>query len=147
MWHAASQKAQQTVNEDQNNAYAWFNLGASLTNIADISGADTLYTGAAQAFDRARNLGLPWRMLWYQFEPYRAYLGAGRSEEVIALTDAILSSDAGKDVEETHFYRSLALAAQGSEQASENAMETARRLNPNNVLFEAGFELPKTSGD
>ena len=47
---------------------------------------------AAAAFDQARQIGLPWRMLWYQFGPFEAYYETGRYDEVIALADATLQT-------------------------------------------------------
>ena len=41
---------------------------------------------AASAFDEARRIGLPYRMLWYQFGPFEAYLRVGRYQDVIDRT-------------------------------------------------------------
>ena len=62
-------------------AFGWFNLGSSLVAMGDGS-------GAADAFDRARALGLPWRMLWYQMGPFEAYAAVGRWDDVRALAAA-----------------------------------------------------------
>jgi hypothetical protein len=70
-------------------------------------------------------------MLWYQFEPYEAYLGNGRIQDIFTLSDAILSTEGGKNVEETYFYRSQAYQALGNETAAANALTTAFELNPN----------------
>src|SRR5690606_25723717 len=91
----------------------------------------TLYASAAAAFDQARTIGLPWRMLWYQFEPYEAYLENGRLDDVFTLSDAILSTEGGYHVEETHYHRSLAYQAQGNDTEAEAALATALELNPN----------------
>src|SRR5690606_5933284 len=66
MYTRALQKAQQELQADQNDRYAWFNLGSSLAGLGEME-------KAAQAFDQARSLKLPWRMLWYQFGPFEAY--------------------------------------------------------------------------
>jgi len=68
----------------QDLAFAWFNLGSSLNNLGNAA-------DAAAAFDQARVLQLPWRMLWYQFGPFEAYDAVGRSGDVLALTDSVLS--------------------------------------------------------
>ncbi|MEZ4580333.1 MAG: hypothetical protein R3A10_01535 [Caldilineaceae bacterium] len=52
------------------------------------------FTQAADAFDRARTLGLPWRMFWYQFGAFEAYWRTGRYEDVAALADATLAGGA-----------------------------------------------------
>ncbi|MEZ4644570.1 MAG: hypothetical protein R3E31_17855 [Chloroflexota bacterium] len=73
--------------------------------MGELTGEATYYETAAVAFDEARRIGLPWRMLWYQFEPYEAYLGNGRAADVLALTDAMITSEGGRYVEETFFYQ------------------------------------------
>ena len=43
------------------------------------------YQAAAQAYDQAREIGLPPRMLWYQHRPYIAYDKVGRYQDVLDL--------------------------------------------------------------
>lgn len=131
MWRQAAEQAQLALIDTPEDAYAWFNLGSSLTQLARLSGDDALYAQAAAVFDRARTLGLPWRMLWYQFDPYEAYLAVGRTDDVMTLTDAVLSSEGGQNVEETHLYRGRALQMMGETAAAEQAFSRARSLNPN----------------
>ncbi|RIK17073.1 MAG: hypothetical protein DCC51_12895, partial [Anaerolineae bacterium] len=76
MWNAAAGKARATLALAPDDPFAWFNLGSSLTELARLDDA-ALFEGAAAAFDQARLLGLPPRMLWYQFGPYEAYLAGG----------------------------------------------------------------------
>lgn len=68
---------------DPENPYAWFNLG---TNLAYFE----RYGEAADAFDTALAIGLPWRFTRYQFGPYIAYFNQGRFDDVIGLADATL---------------------------------------------------------
>ncbi|MCA9931394.1 MAG: C39 family peptidase [Anaerolineales bacterium] len=131
MWQHAAQTAQAQIRTNPDDAYAWFNLGAGLTRLGQLIGDDQLYANAATAFDRARTIGLPWRMLWYQFEPYEAYLGANRPDEVIALTDAILTTEGGQNVEETHLYRGLAFEMRGDSDMADAAFRRAISLNSN----------------
>ncbi len=131
MWQITAVANQQLTASQPDNPYVWFNLGTSLTRLADLTENPALYVSATAAFDQARTIGLPWRMLWYQFEPYEAYLGAGRLEDVFTLSDAILSSAGGQTVEETYLYRSQAYAALGDETAAAAALATAIKLNPN----------------
>ncbi len=70
-------------------------------------------------------------MLWYQFEPYAAYLATGRLEDVRVLSDAILSDSGGRDVEETYLYQGHALLAAGDAAGAERAYRRALKLNPN----------------
>ncbi len=79
------------------NAFAWFNLGSSLTKLAK-------YQQAAAAFDKARQVGLHWRMTLYQFTPFEAYFNVGRYDEIMSLTNANLLNG-GQFVEETYYWQ------------------------------------------
>ena len=92
MWARALAAAEAEVAEQPDDPFAWFNLGTDLTALG-------CSDEAASAYDRSRQLGLPWRMLWYQFGPFRAYYETGRYDEVIALADATLRT--AKHVEES----------------------------------------------
>lgn len=70
--------------QDPENAFAWFNLGTNLTYFEQ-------YSPAAEAYDQAREIGLPQRMLRYQFGPFIAYFNAGRNQDLLALTEYALS--------------------------------------------------------
>ncbi len=130
MWRETAVSNQQLTIQQPQNPYGWFNLGSSLTHLARLSGNHSLYESAAAAFDEARIIGLPWRMLWYQFEPYEAYLANGRLEDVFILSDAILTTAGGQNVEETYLYRAQAFSQMGNEAASEDALAHAQLLNP-----------------
>ncbi|MEK7442226.1 MAG: C39 family peptidase, partial [Chloroflexota bacterium] len=93
--HALS-VAERETKAQPDNAFAWFNLGSNL-NYFD------RYAEAAKAFDKAREIGLPKRMLFYQFGPYRAYFNVGRYKDVVDLTTFTI--DYRPDVEETYFWR------------------------------------------
>ncbi len=58
---------------------------------------------AAEAYDQARQLGLHYRMLWYQFGPYESYYAVGRHDDVIVLASATLAT-AG-NLEESYLWR------------------------------------------
>lgn len=131
MWRQTAVTNQQLTTTQPDNPYAWFNLGSSLTHLATLTNNPTLYASAAAAFDQARTIGLPWRMLWYQFEPYAAYLENGRIDDIFTLSDAILSTEGGQNVEETYFYRSQAYLALGDETAAAASLATVLELNPN----------------
>jgi tetratricopeptide (TPR) repeat protein len=117
----ALQTAQEEAAAKPNDAYAWFNVGTALT-LLDRNGE------AVQAFDRARTLKLPWRMLWYQFAPFQAYLAEGRTSDVLALTGANLQL--APDLEESQYFRGRALELQGQSQQARAAYQAAVRANP-----------------
>ncbi len=125
MWQRALIDVQTATAVTPDNAFNWFNLGTIYNALGD-------HKAAATAFDQARAIGLPWRMLWYQFGPYEAYYQTGRYEDVILLADTTL-----KDrpyFEESFYYKGLALAAQGDEAAAQEMFEKAAAFNPNNKL-------------
>lgn len=97
-------------------AFAWFNLGSSLLALDEVE-------EAAAAYDRARFLGVPWRMLWYQFGPYEAYYAAGRYDEVITLADAMLAVTG--NLEESYYWRGMARLALGDVEGARADFETA----------------------
>ncbi len=121
MWQGALQTAQEEIAADPNDAFAWFNQGSALVALGQPA-------EAALAFDQARILGLPWRMLWYQFGPFQAYSEVGRHEEVLALADATLRTT--NTIEELHYWRGRALQALGDAGAARQAFQRALELNP-----------------
>lgn len=131
MWQQAALQAQADIANNQESAFAWFNLGSSLAQLGELTGEKVYYENAAAAFDQARTIGLPFRMLWYQFLPYTAYLQIGRFADVQTLLDATLSTPGGRNTEETFFYRGQLLLAQGDTTRARQAWETAVSLNPN----------------
>lgn len=120
----AAERAQQEVNDQEGLelAFAWFNLGTSLNALGD-------YAGAAAAYDQARLVGLPWRMLWYQTGPYRAYFNTARYQDVIDLTTATLSTV--DNLEESYYWRGLAYQALGRQDAAIADWKRSLDHNPN----------------
>ena len=100
--------------------FAWFNIGSSLVALER-------YEEAAAAYDRARVLGLQWRMLWYQFGPYEAYYAVGRYDEVIALADATLA--VAGNLEESYYWRGMARLALEDVAGARSDWETALRYH------------------
>lgn len=122
MYSRALQTAQTEVALDPNNRYAWFNLGSSLVGLGEME-------QAAQAFDQARTLKLPWRMLWYQFGPFQAYYEVGRYQDVIDLATANLQTT--DDLEESFYWRGRAQQALGNLDAARRDYQQALRYNKN----------------
>jgi len=122
MWQRALLSAQEAVRQQPDDPFAWFNLGTDLV----VAGH---FEQAANAYDRARVIGLPWRMLWYQFGPFRAYYETGRYQEVITLADATIT--VARDIEELYYWKGLALQAAGDPTGARLAFERALALNPN----------------
>jgi len=90
-------------------AFAYFNIGS-----AHVSRLE--YVDAAYAYDMARNLGLPYRFLWYQTGPYFAYYYAGRYQDVIDLANATLYVE--ENLEESWYWRGMARMKLGDRQGA-----------------------------
>lgn len=131
MWQNAAARAEAETKENQEDAVAWFNLGTALTRMGGLTGEAQYYEGGAQAFDRARQIGLPPRMLWYQFQPYLAYLKLQRYQDIVDLADATLETQGGRNVEETFWYKGHALAFLGDIVGAREAYQEALRVNEN----------------
>jgi tetratricopeptide (TPR) repeat protein len=103
-------------------AFAWFNVGSSLTSLGR-------HEEAVAAYDQARMVGLPWRMLWYQFGPYESYYAAGRLDDVITLANATLRTT--HNLEESYYWRGMAHLAQGNVDRARADFQAAVKYNPN----------------
>jgi tetratricopeptide (TPR) repeat protein len=109
------------VAEDAKDRYAWVNIGSNYVALGR-------HAEAANAYDRARTLNLPWRMLWYQFGPFEAYLRVGRYQDVIDLANANLR--AAGNLEESYYYRALARRALGDEDGAREDLYKALKYHP-----------------
>jgi tetratricopeptide (TPR) repeat protein len=121
MWQNALARVQAELDQEPKNAFLWFNLGTVYNALGD-------FERAASAFDQARAIGLPWRMLWYQFGPYEAYHQVGRYEDIILLADVTLQDR--PYFEESFYYKGLALAALDDLAAARENIEKAASFNP-----------------
>lgn len=121
---SALERAEADAAAEPANAFAWFNAGTNLVALGEME-------RAAAAFDEARRIGIPWRMLWYQFGPFEAYLAVGRYGDVIELARANLNDGGGHYVEETFYYAALAREALGETGRAIDNLREAVNLNPN----------------
>ena len=137
MWQRANRQAQAEIQSNADDPFGWFNLGMGLV-------AQQKWEEAATAFDQARQIGLPWRMLWYQFGPFEAYFETGRYDEVIALADATLNT--ADNIEELYYWKGLAYQANGDTEAARAAWVRALELNGFYApASEALLALPEAS--
>jgi tetratricopeptide (TPR) repeat protein len=126
----ALEKAQADIAANVQDRFAWFNAGSSLHALGRTD-------EAAQAFDTAFKLKLPWRTMWYQFAPYAAYYEVGRHDEVIALANATLKRV--KNLEESYYWRGRSLAAKGNANAARADFQQALVFNPNFAPAQAAL--------
>ena len=115
-------RAQREIELDPEDEFSWFNLGSNLLHFER-------YIEAADAYDTALILGLPWRFTRYQFGPYIAYFHSGRTEDVIALTEATLQRTA--KAEEARLWQGWAHYRLGDVGAAIEDFRTALIINPN----------------
>lgn len=114
--------AQREIEKDQSDAFAWFNLGTSYSLMGK-------HSEATIAFDKARSLKLPWRMLWYQFAIFDAYLATGRVADVLALTTLNLKQ--ANNLEESLFYRAKANLQLNRKDTAKIDLQKAVKYNKN----------------
>ena len=103
-------------------AMAYFNLGISLQ-------AGKEAAAATAAFDQARTLNIPFRMLWYQPDIYAAYYDAERYTAVVTLTSFALNSNSYS--EEAYYWRGRANAALNDSTQAISDYQASLDLNPN----------------
>lgn len=135
-WDAAANRqhalevAQNETQADPNNAFAWFNLGSNLVYFER-------YGEAATAYDTARTIGLPQRMLRYQFGPFFAYFHAHLNADLLALTEYALERTPNS--EEALLWHGWALYRQGE---TDKAIEDWREaLEANPTYLDAQYAL------
>jgi tetratricopeptide (TPR) repeat protein len=104
-----------------NDAFLWFNYGSNQVYFEN-------YEEAARAFDQARNIGLPQRMMRYQFSPFLAYFHSHRTEDLLALTRYAL--DRTPNSEEAWLWHGWALYRQGDTQGARADWEKALSHRP-----------------
>jgi len=114
--------AQQETQTQPKNAFAWFNLGSNLVYFER-------YAEAALAYDEARELGLPQRMLRYQFGPFHAYFHTGRMADLMALAEYALQRT--PNAEEALLWRGWGYYRQGKVKEALADFRQALQHNPN----------------
>ena len=124
--------AQAATIEDPSDAFAWFNVGSNLVYFER-------YYEANDAYDKARELGLPQRMFRYQFGPFIANFHAQRTEDLLALTDyALQRTDMS---EETWLWHGWALYRKGDTNGAVENWRKALSVHPGyeDALYALNF--------
>ncbi len=107
---------------DPENLYAWFNLGTNLVYFEE-------WGEAARAYDQARDIGWPQRMLRYQFGPFFAYFHSGRNDDLMALTEYAL--DRTPNAEEALLWHGWGTYRNGDTNQALADFQAALNENPN----------------
>jgi tetratricopeptide (TPR) repeat protein len=95
------------------------------------------YAEAARSYDEARKIGLPQRMLRYQFGPFFAYFHAFRNEDLLALAEYALQRTPNS--EEALLWRGWGRYRDGNTRGAREDWEKALQANPN--FFDAQYAL------
>jgi len=118
----ALETAQAEAEKDPQDAFAWFNIGSNQVFFEH-------YMEAAGAYDTARQLGLPQRMLRYQFGPFFAYFHGGRLDDLMSLVDYALQRTPNS--EEALVWKGWGLYRQGDTNGAIENFRKALEANPN----------------
>lgn len=116
--------SQAEVQVDPENAYAWFNLGMNQVYFGQ-------YGPAAASFDEARRIGLPMRMLRYQFGPFWAYYHTDRMEDLATMIDYALQITPNS--EDVLLWKGWAFYKEGDVNAAIEQFRLAWENNPNSA--------------
>lgn len=113
--------------------FAWFNVGTSHVALLQ-------YVDAAIAYDYAFNIYAdldtndsvrPYRMMWYQTGPYKAYYYTNRFADVINLADTTLNDTIAEPVlEESLYWRGMAYYMAGKTELAVNDYRAALTVHP-----------------
>jgi tetratricopeptide (TPR) repeat protein len=117
----ALETAQAETRANPDDAFAWFNLGSNQVYFER-------YAEAAQAYDTARTLTLPQRMLRYQFGPFLAYFHSGRNADLLAISEYALERT--PNAEEAHLWQGWALYREGDPVKAGGHFQQALEANP-----------------
>jgi tetratricopeptide (TPR) repeat protein len=118
---------------DVDEYFAWFNAGTSHVALFE-------YADAAIAYDYAFNLYAklevdssirPYRMMWFQTGPYKAYYYTDRISDVISLADTTLSDTIAEPVlEESLYWRGMAYYMAGETDLAVRDYRAALKVHP-----------------
>jgi len=132
--HALSMaQAEAQTLTDVDRFFAWFNVGTSHVALLQ-------YADAAIAYDYAFNLYAdlsvndsvrPYRMMWYQTGPYKAYFYTNRFADVINLADTTLNDTISEPVlEESLYWRGRAYYMAGKTDLAVKDYRAALSVHP-----------------
>ena len=136
--HALSvaQSEAQTL-EDIDQYFAWFNVGTSHVALFEYVDATTAYDYAFKLYadldveDSVR----PYRMMWYQTGPYKAYYYSNRFSDVISLADTTLNETIAEPVlEESLYWRGMAYYMAGKTDLAVKDYRAALVVHPKWVV-------------
>jgi tetratricopeptide (TPR) repeat protein len=128
----AAQKASDEIYtlNGRNQFFAWFNRGDNLVSLQDFEGAASAYDDGFSLYSDIPEKDRPWRMMWYQTGPYRAYYYTGRYQDVIELSSSTLNAMSEPVLEESYYWRALSREALGDTKGSIKDLRLAIKYHP-----------------
>jgi hypothetical protein len=136
----AAQKALDTAEQETSTLtgidafFAWFNKGTSYGLLTDYGQGALAYDQAFTLYNALPEKDRPFRVMWYQTGPYKAYYYTSRYQDVINRADTTeLTLFSHRVLEETLYWRAMAEASLGLYDAAYNDMRQA-------VLYHPGFQ-------
>ena len=117
----ALDQAQKASEQNPKNPFAWFNLGSNQVYFER-------YNDAVRSYDQARRIGLPQRMLRYQFGPFIAYFQSLRTDDLLTLTEYALKITPNS--EEGMLWRGWGLYRLGRKQEAIDLFQNALQARP-----------------
>ena len=131
-WQKAVQNSQKQLEENPEDIFTRFNLSVALYNIGD-------YQQSVDEFEKVQNQ-LPFRTLWYQIEPIKAYYELGDYQSVFELTDKILNSW-NRAFSELYIIRGDIFLKQGNSDLAKQEYEKAVLYNQNLKIAKEKLNL------
>ena len=114
--------------------FAWFNLGTNYVGLQDYVSATEAYNRAFSIYDSLAEDLRPFRVLWFEIDPYIAYYQTGHYDLVIEYsTHAIdFASSLGRPlIEESFYWRALAEVKLGYTDAAVRDLRESLKYHPN----------------
>jgi tetratricopeptide (TPR) repeat protein len=109
------------IEDNPNDVYKWFNLGASHYALGE-------YADARQALEKSQSLGWPKRMLWYRIEPVQTYNKLGEYQK--ALETADIGLWANDNFAEMHYEKAYAYKKLNNVEKSESELQKTLEFDP-----------------
>ncbi len=113
--------------------FAWFDIGTSHVELQEYADAASAYDQAFQVYANLNpdSATRPYRMMWYQTGPYKAYFYTQRYQDVINLANTTLNDTITEPVlEESLYWRGYAENYIGQSQAAIDDFRAALKVHP-----------------
>lgn len=132
--HAVDLAEQEIPNlSGENEFFAWYNKGTSYGLLTDYGNSALAYDQAFYLYAQLPEADRPYRIMWYQTGPYKAYFYTSRYQDVITLADSTLATiyKMKRNLEESLYWRAQAEYALGELGNAETDIREAYHYNRN----------------